>query len=139
MLPSWGGPETPVGADDELARMERERRILRALLDEACRATGHQDGRSLIEALLREKGRSERYNHYFAVVLLSSPTLSTWELLETAAGSFRSTDTVGVVASRGRDHVFSLPREAAEIAASVRPEGQACVGVILPETDRRGA
>jgi hypothetical protein len=113
---------------------------LRILCEEALTATGRKTERTFVETVLREKNRSERYNHYFSVVLLSSLKLSAWKLLERAARSLRSTDMYTVLDSRGGCRFFSLSGPPAEADASAAPTpGSPSVGIVLPETDREGA
>ena len=85
-----------------------------------------------------ERARSERYNHYFCVVLLRADKMEMAELLRNVRSHVRGSDIVGImlpggryIRQRGSSPSVRLPVD------SAGPFG--AVGVLLPETDGEGA
>ncbi len=97
-------------------------------------------GEPFIDLVELEQHRAERYNHYFAVAMLSSGRIGASDLFRIAASCLRTSDLLGLVDPDGRYHRVARPRERMARAAQL---GDAfrdwAVGVILPETDRDGA
>ncbi len=76
-----------------------------------------------------EKQRSERYNHFFTLVSFEFPGEEMDSRLEELRHSFRNTDVVDLMA--GRDGGVQ--------SSSRRSDGGCRVGVIMPETNGKGA
>jgi len=129
-----------VGAEDDIARLRSELRITRALLEEIKGLTEQTIAPPFAEVVLQERRRAERYNHYFCLVTLSSPKVDAMEVVRRASQALRSSDTVGIVDAKGRYYALSWFRGASLPPVSVAEQpGKAVVGMILPETDRKGA
>jgi len=106
-------------------------------------ANGRQSGGPAPEGLFLEvvddeRARSERYNHYFSVVLLRADSQDAAELLRSVRSQLRGSDIVGMVLPGG-EYVR-------ERAGGGRPQSlvdwtgiYGAVGILLPETDREGA
>jgi hypothetical protein len=93
---------------------------------------------SFLEVVAFEQLRSQRYNHYFVVALLSPEKVGLRDLVRTAAKSLRSSDLLGPVGPDGRFHWACETGHNHESRHHSWPEtGQ--LGIIMPETDRRGA
>ena len=93
---------------------------------------------SFLEMVAFEQFRSQRYNHYFVVALLSPVSVDLRDLVRTAVKSLRSSDLFGPVDAEGRFHWACEGGRSREPHQSAWPEkGQ--LGIIMPETDRRGA
>lgn len=93
---------------------------------------------SFLEMVAFEQLRSQRYDHYFVVALLNPVKVSLQDLVRTAAKSLRSSDLLGLVDADGRFHWAYQPGRNRRSHQPVSPEsGQ--MGIIMPETDRRGA
>ena len=100
--------------------------------------TKRADPVSFLEMVAFEQLRSQRYNHYFVVALLSPVGVDLRALVRTAAKSLRSSDLLGPVDSDGRFHWACESGRNREPQQPAWPEkGQ--LGMIMPETDRRGA
>jgi len=85
-----------------------------------------------------ERARSERYNHYFCVVLLRADKMEMGELLRNVRSHVRGSDIVGIMLPGGRyirqrraSRPVHLPVDSAGLLGAV--------GVLLPETDGEGA
>ncbi len=125
-----------VGAHDEIAKLQHEVRITRALLDEIRGLASQAVVPAFAQMLLQERRRSERYNHYFCLVTVASANVGPAEILKRARRALRSSDLLGLVA---RDGGGAAPRADEEPAAIPAAAAAApVVGIILPETDRRG-
>jgi hypothetical protein len=128
-----------VVSGDEVTRLEAKLRATQALLEEVRAAVHPRPALTFLEALLVEKHRAERYNHYFSVLLLASARLSAPEMLSMAAGCLRVSDLVGIVDGEGRFHMFPRADGALEdLSPAALSDEARQVGVILPETDRAG-
>ena len=93
---------------------------------------------SFLEMVAFEQLRSQRYNHYFVVALLSPVKVGLRDLVRTAAKSLRSSDLLGPVDEEGRFHWACDSSRNHDSHQPAWPEsGQ--LGIIMPETDRRGA
>ncbi|KPK65278.1 MAG: hypothetical protein AMK73_03445 [Planctomycetes bacterium SM23_32] len=135
-----GKGEGEVGSGDDVARLEAKLRATHALLEEVRAAVRPRAAPTFLEALLAEKHRAERYNHYFAVAVLVSRGLPGSDLLQITAASLRVSDLTGVVDEQGCYHLFPRPAGGEpSLSAAILGHGGRTVGVILPETDREGA
>ncbi len=124
---------------EEVTRLQAELLVAQALLDQARAATKHTIVRPLTETLRHEKRRSERYNHYFSVLLLRSPKLDHLQLARAASATLRATDVLGVLDGSGDHHVFDTNRESVRASAdALVVEGAEAVVAVLPETDKEG-
>ncbi len=125
---------------NDVARLEEQLRITRRVLEEIRAVYEQRTARPFAEMLLREKRRSERYNHYFSIMLVSSEKVGALEMLHTSAGSLRVSDILGLVDGEGRYHSLHRAGNGLEgLAQMAQPNGDEAVGVVLPETDRDGA
>ena len=89
------------------------------------------------EVVQLEQRRSERYNHYFTVALLSSARLAMSDLLHPVALRARGSDILGLVDPEGRYHPIGPDRERAMGAEGLgRLHDNWRLGIIFPETDR---
>ena len=94
----------------------------------------------VLAALDRERVRSQRHNHYFAVIIMSSTKLGTVDLLNTAAGVFRASDTLGLIDAEGRYvAVGGCGCALEDVDELVRHARVPAVAAVLPETDRSAA
>ncbi|MHC4787876.1 MAG: nucleotidyl cyclase domain-containing protein [Planctomycetota bacterium] len=84
---------------------------------------------------MRERHRCERYNCFFCLVVLASAKLSAVEIVNRINSIVRASDMLGLVDEEGRYHCCGLAQEPQN--ASQQPQGK-MVGIILPQTDRRG-
>ena len=128
-----------MGIDEEVERLQSELRVARSLLEGIQAVLRQTAVRPFADTVQCEKRRSERYNHYFSVLLLASEQVSATDLLGTAAGLLRGTDILGIVDGDGSFHLAGGPGQAPE-TASAEPQAhtKGAVGIILPETDREG-
>jgi len=90
------------------------------------------------EWLMQERQRCERYNYFFSVVMLTSPKLSAWEIVNRISGSLRKSDDLGTVDGKGRYRCLGSSRELAR-EGQAQPQRQEMVGIVLTQTDRNGA
>jgi len=128
-----------VATHDELASLREALRKTRELLDEARDRAEHAVP-LVVEALDMEKRRSERYNHYFSLIMLSSQQLTAADLLATAANVFRRSDMLGVVDAAGRFHQLGWGGRTLDgVLAFAADHADASVAALLPETDRAAA
>lgn len=101
-------------------------------------ATTPTDRVSFLEIVAFEQLRSQRHDHYFVVALLSPVKVGLQDLVRTAAKTLRSSDLLGLVDADGCFHWAYQPGRNRESHHPVSPDsGQ--IGIIMPETDRRGA
>lgn len=91
-----------------------------------------------LDVLEDERARSERYNHYFSVVLLRAGRMETADLLNNVQSHVRGSDMVGMVLpggeyvrERARGGPLRLPVDWSGLYGAV--------GILFPETDREGA
>ena len=84
-----------------------------------------------------ERIRSERYNHYFSVVLLRADRDMTVELFSKVQAHLRASDIVVMVLSDGR-YIRGLEEEEQLRAAMGERDVPEAVGMVFPETDREG-
>jgi len=85
-----------------------------------------------------EQARSERYNHYFCVVLLRADKVETAELLWNVRSHVRGSDIVGIMLPGGR--YIRQRRGSRRVRLPVDWTGPfGAIGVLLPETDGEGA
>ena len=87
-----------------------------------------------------EQARAERYNHYFAVALLSTERLPMGNVLRPVALATRRSDLLGLVDPEGRYHRVDADRECAacfEAGDDLAHDWR--IGIVFPETDRAGA
>jgi len=124
-----------VGAHDEIARLQHEVRMTRALLDEIKTLAAQTVAPAFAQMLAQERRRCERYNHYFCLVTVFSGKVGAPEILKRARRALRSSDLLGLV---GRNGSVAALRATAPGAASAGQAAAPIVGIILPETDRRG-
>lgn len=128
-----------MGWDDELTKLEQKLRVLEALLDQLKTVSERTVALPFSEWLLLEKHRSERYNHYFSLVVLESAKLSALAILCRINGSVRASDIVGLVDGEGRYHAADRFGDGRlRFRAPNRAQSGQMVGIILPETDRKG-
>jgi len=88
------------------------------------------------QMLMQERRRCERYNHYFCLVTVSAEKVGATELMKRARRALRSSDVLGFVSPNGS--AAALHAGQGPGGASAEPPGTPIVGIILPETDRRG-
>ena len=125
---------------DELSSLEDALRNARKLLKETRTRAHLASAPSMLSTLDREKIRSQRHNHYFTVVVMSSTKLGTVDLLSTAAGVFRASDLVGLLDGEGRYLVVGCCGCALEEVGGVLEHAHVpAVAAVLPETDRTAA
>ncbi|MHC4481675.1 MAG: hypothetical protein ACYS1C_12005, partial [Planctomycetota bacterium] len=80
-----------------------------------------------------------RYNHYFSLLVLSSVKLSALAILCRVSGTVRGSDIVGLVDREGRYHrAARTGNSSPRLFAPSDGQTAQMVGIILPETDRRG-
>ncbi len=97
-------------------------------------------GEAFIDLVELEQHRAERYNHYFAVAMLSSGRIGVSDLFRIVARCLRTSDLLGLVDPDGRYHRVARPKERMAWDAQLSDAfSDWTVGVILPETDRDGA
>jgi len=129
-----------VTGENRAATLKAELCALREQIKELEAASKAAAAPSLLERLQEEGQRCDRYNHYFALLTLASPTVGAKDILTKIKGSLRASDVVGIVDAEGGYHRF--PRlsgavEAGSCATVARDEERAVI--ILPEADRKGA
>jgi hypothetical protein len=95
---------------------------------------------SFLDVVAFEQRRSERYNHYFVIALLSPMKVGLRELVRTAAKALRASDLLGSVEPDGTFHVdwAHLSGRNHESYWLSQPD-KSVLGIILPQTDRPGA
>lgn len=122
------------------ASLEAELRSMRARLKEPKPASKEPVTPSLLERLQEEGQRCDRYNHYFALLTLASPTVGAKDILKKIKGSLRASDVVGIVDAEGRYHRLLRVSGAVETKSygAVARDNERAV-MILPEADRKGA
>lgn len=124
-----------------LSELRQELGAIRILLEEVRSLAEHWSPPSLRDVVEREAHRAERYNHYFALVVVASQEISLPDLLQRVPPALRASDAVGVFGPRGRYWRLTRPRDRADGALphAVREGTRSKVGILLPETDRSGA
>lgn len=123
-------------AHDEIGRLQHEVRMTRALLEEIKALVAQAVVPGFAQMLMQERRRCERYNHYFCLVTVSSEKVGATEILKRARRALRSSDLLGFVSHNGS--AAALRVDPGPGAASAEIPGSPVVGIILPETDRRG-
>lgn len=124
-----------------LGELRQELAAIRLLLEEVKSLAEHWSPPRLRDVIQREAHRAERYNHYFALVVVASREMSLPDLLERVPAALRASDAIGVFGPRGRYWRVTRPQNRADGALphAVREGTRSKVGILLPETDRSGA
>jgi len=116
----------------QVERLQAEVGRLKALLQSTQMALLHQGGESFLRKVRREKERSERYKHFFALVAFECDPDELGQALSRVQASLRNADIVGVLP---RAELLTPPEEGGPPASNPGHR----VGMVMPETNRQGA
>jgi len=116
----------------EIEELRKEVRELKSVLRAARRGLALPSGESFLQKVQEERDRSERYNHFFALVSFECAQGALQEVLERIRAVVRKVDVVGVIGEETLEDTSSSgnPHSAHAIGR---------VGTIMPETNRDGA